>query len=69
MADDSTFRNAVDTAWFVFRTAHEDIDEADSRHCLLERYLHGRLGPREVDVEELANVGLAYLARLPEDEY
>ena len=66
--DDSSLRNAVDTAWFVFRSTHEGVDAADNRRCLLERHLCGRLETRDGDVEELANFGLAYLARLPEDE-
>lgn len=68
MVDDEPLRKAVDTAWSVFRTTHVGVDAADSRRCLLERHLHGRPEAREGDVEELANFGLAYLARLPEDE-
>jgi hypothetical protein len=66
MADD--VRKAVDTAWFVYRATHDDVDTADSRRCLLERHLHWRWEARESDLEELASFGLAYLARLPKDE-
>jgi hypothetical protein len=60
-------RQAVETAWSVYRATHDSINEADSRRCLLERHLHGRWEARESDVEELASFGLAYLAQLPED--
>jgi len=68
MADDVPLKLAVDTAWSVYRTTHQGIDAADSRRCLLERHLRGRWQAREEDVEELASFGIAYLARLPEDE-
>ncbi len=47
---------------------HDGVDAADNRRYLLERHLHGRWEAREGDVEELASFGLAYLARLPDDE-
>lgn len=68
MADDVPLKLAVDTAWSVYRITHQGIDAADSRRCLLERHLRGRWQAREEDVEELASFGIAYLARLPEDE-
>ena len=68
MVDDVTLRTAVETAWSVFCATHDGVDAADSRRCLLERHLQGRLEAREEEVEELASFGLAYLARLPEDE-
>jgi hypothetical protein len=68
MVDDVALRTAVETAWSVFCATHDGVDAADSRRCLLERHLQGRLEAREEEVEELASFGLAYLARLPEDE-
>ncbi|MEK9284723.1 MULTISPECIES: hypothetical protein [unclassified Bradyrhizobium] len=68
MADEVSLKKAVDTAWSVYRATHDGVDAADSRRCLLERHLHGRWQAREGDVEELASFGLAYLARLSEDE-
>jgi hypothetical protein len=53
----------VDTV--TLRTA---VYVADNRRCLLERHLQGRCEAREEEVDELASFGLAYLARLPEDE-
>jgi hypothetical protein len=67
MVDTPALRTAVETAWSNFYATH-DIDAANSRRCLLERHLHGRWEAREGEVEELASFGLAYLARLPEDE-
>lgn len=61
-------RSAVETAWTIYRATHDGIDAADDRRCLLERHLSGRPEARDGDVEELANFGLAYLARLPADE-
>lgn len=68
MADEVSVKKAVDTAWSVYRATHDGVDVADNRRCLLKRHLHGRSEAREGDVEELASFGLAYLARLPEDE-
>jgi hypothetical protein len=68
MVDTVALRTAVDTAWSIYRATHDDVDAADNRRCLLERHLQGRWETREGDVEELASSGLAYLARLPEDE-
>ncbi len=68
MADAFVLKTAVDTAWSVYRATHDDVDAADGRRCLLERHLHGRWKTRDDDAEELASFGLAYLARLPDDE-
>jgi len=68
MVDDESLQSAVNTAWFVFRATHDGVDAADRRRCLLERHLYGRPEAQEGDVEELANFGLVYLGRLPEDE-
>ena len=57
---------AVDTAWTIYRATHNDVHESDERRCLLERHLQQRK-PREHEVEELTNVGLAYLERLPNE--
>ena len=67
MVDTATLRTAVETAWSIFCATHDGVDAADSRRCLLERHLQGRCEARE-EVDELASFGLAYLARLPEDE-
>ena len=56
----------VDPAWFC--ATHDRVDAAESSRCLLERPLQGRCEAREEEVDELASFGLAYLARLPEDE-
>ena len=66
MVDTVALRTAVETAWSMFCATHDGVDWADSRRCLLERHL--RCEARNEDVEELANFGLAYLARLPERE-
>ena len=68
MVDIVALQIAIDTAWSVYRTTHEGVDAADNRRCRLERHLHGRWETREGGVEELASSGLAYLARLPEDQ-
>jgi hypothetical protein len=68
MVNENPLRKAVDTAWSVYRATHNGVDAADSRRCLFERHLHERSAARDGDVEELASFGLAYLARLPEDE-
>ena len=68
MVDTVALRTAVETAWTVFCATHDGVDAADSRRFLLERHLQERLESREEEVEELASFGLAYLARLPEDE-
>ncbi|MGY2908974.1 hypothetical protein ACVWVY_007995 [Bradyrhizobium sp. URHC0002] len=68
MGDTVTLRTAVEMAWFVFCATHDGVDVADNRRCLLERHLQGRREGREEEVDELASFGLAYLARLPEDE-
>ena len=68
MVDTVTLRTAVETAWPVFCATHDGVDIADSRGSLLERHLQGRCEAREEEVDELASFGLAYLARLPNDE-
>lgn len=70
MVDDGPLREAVDTAWCVYRARHRDVDAADGRRCLLERHLQGRREARESDGDalELAAFGLAYLERLSDDE-
>ena len=56
----------VDTAWSIFCATDDRVDAAESSHCTLERHLQVRA--RKGEAEELASFGLAYLARLPEDE-
>jgi hypothetical protein len=67
MAYDHPLTTAVDTAWTVYRATHEGVEESDSRRCLLARYLNGTPEAREGNVEELASLGLAYLARLQDE--
>ena len=52
MADDSSHTRAVDTAWSI----------------QLERHLYRRWEAHGSDVEELTGFGIAFLARLPEQE-
>lgn len=68
MAQDAAVGMAVNMAWTVYRGIREGVDAADGRRCLLELHLNGRAEAHEGDVEELASFGLAYLARLPEQE-
>ncbi|MBR0818170.1 hypothetical protein [Bradyrhizobium liaoningense] len=70
MVDDGPLRTAVDSAWSVYRARHRDVDAADRRRCLLERHLQGRRKASESngDAQELTGFGLAYLARLSDDE-
>jgi hypothetical protein len=68
MVDDVPLRTAVDTVWSLFRAKHRGVNAADSRRCLLERYLQGRWEARVSDAEELTGFGLVYLERLPEGE-
>ena len=64
MADKDPLRQAVQTAWSVYRAMHNDIHESDERQCLLERHLQQRSKAGENDPEELTCAGLAYLERL-----
>lgn len=68
MVEKDRLRAVVDTAWSIYRANHHEVDASDARRCLLERHLQGRPEAREGDVGELTSLGLAYLARLPEDE-
>jgi hypothetical protein len=68
MVDDVVLKNAMETAWTVYRARHPDVGARDSRRCLLERHLHRRREERQSDTEELASFGIAYLQRLPRDE-
>lgn len=65
MSDGVLLRKAVDTAWTVYLATHRDVDVADSRRCLLERHLQGRLEASQDETEELA----CYLDRIPKDEW
>jgi len=65
MAEEDLLRQAVDTAWTLYRAAHDDVHESDERRCLLERHLQQRWRAGEHDPEELTCAGLAYLERLP----
>jgi hypothetical protein len=64
---DEVFRKAVAGLDRLLAT-HRDVDVADGRRCLLERYLQGRLEASQCEIEELTCSGLAYLDRLPKDE-
>jgi hypothetical protein len=68
MVDDVPLRTAVHTVWSRYLAKHCDVDDADSRRCLLERHLQGRWEARVSEAEELTGFGLAYLERLPADE-
>jgi hypothetical protein len=68
MVDEVPTRKAVDTAWAVYLATHRDVDAADSRRCLLERHLQGRFEAAQ-GTEELTCSGLAYLDRIPEDQW
>ncbi|RXT42961.1 hypothetical protein [Bradyrhizobium betae] len=68
MVDEVVLKNATETAWTVYRARHPEVDEHDTRRCLLERHLQSRSEARESDTEELAGFGIAYLQRLPRDE-
>ena len=61
MADKFVLRQAVETAWTVYRATHGDVHELDERRCLLERHLQQA---RENDPEDLTCAGLAYLKRI-----
>jgi hypothetical protein len=69
MVDEVPLRKAVDTAWTVYLATHRDVDDADSRRCLLERHLQRSLEASQSSTEELTCSGLAYLDRVPKDEW
>jgi hypothetical protein len=68
MVDTVILRRPVETAWSVFCATRDGVDVTDNRRSLFERHLQGRCEGRKEDGDELASFGLAYLARLPEDE-
>jgi hypothetical protein len=68
MVDEVPLRKAVHTARTVYLATHPDVDIADGRRCLLERHLQGREASQS-EIEEPACSGLAYLDRLPKDEW
>src|SRR6476619_7076063 len=59
MADEDLLRQAVDTAWSVYRATHNEVHGSDERRCLLERHLQQRWKAGENDAEELTCAGLA----------
>ncbi|OSI20450.1 hypothetical protein [Bradyrhizobium canariense] len=67
MVDEVVLKNAMETAWMVYRAQHPEVDAHDSRRCLLERHLHSRSEARASDTEQLAGFGIAYLQRLSRD--
>jgi hypothetical protein len=69
MVDEVPLRKAVDTAWTVYLATHRDVDDADDRRCLLERHLQRSLEASQSETEELTCSGLAYLERVPKDEW
>jgi hypothetical protein len=69
MVDEVPLRKAVDTAWTIYLAAHRDVDVADDRRCLLERHLQRSLEAGQSETEVLTCSGLAYLDRLPKDEW
>lgn len=69
MANAVTLQVAADTAWTIFCATRSGVNASDSRRCLLERHLHERWDARGGDdAEELASMGLAYLARIVDHE-
>ncbi|MDH2348523.1 MULTISPECIES: hypothetical protein [unclassified Bradyrhizobium] len=68
MAEDPTLRRAVDTAWTLYLSMHDDVDPADGRRCLLERHLQRSRETREIDADKLTYTGINYLERLPPDD-
>jgi hypothetical protein len=44
MVDDVPLRTAVHTVWSLYLATHRDVDDAESRRCLLERHLQGEMG-------------------------
>ena len=53
MADEDLLRQAVDTAWSVYRATHNEVHGSDERRCLLERHLQQRWKAGENDTEVL----------------
>ena len=51
MVDDVPLRTAVDTVWSLYLAKHRDVDASDTRRCLLERHLQGRLAAPTPDPE------------------
>jgi hypothetical protein len=64
MAEEDLLRQAVDTAWTLYRAAHDNVHESDERRCLLERHLQQRWRAGEHDPEELTCAGLTILERI-----
>ena len=62
--DEVPLRIAVDRAWTIYLTTRSDVDPADQRRCMLERYLSEKWHAGENDPEELTCYGLSYLNRL-----
>lgn len=60
---------AVNRAWSLYLRMHNDVDPADARRCMLERYVERRWQAGERDPEELTCSGLSYLSRVPPDEW
>ena len=46
MDDKFALKLAVDRAWTVHLAVHRDVDAADQRRCLLERYLEQKMARR-----------------------
>jgi hypothetical protein len=69
MVDKVPLRKAVDTTWTVYLATHRDVDVADGRRCLMERHLQQRWEASQSNAEELTCSGLAYLDRIPKDEW
>ena len=69
MQYDYSVKVAVERAWSVHLAAHKDVDAADHRRSLLERYLCEKWRAGERDAEELTFHGLSYLARRRGEDY
>jgi hypothetical protein len=69
MEYDYSVKVAAERAWSVHLAAHKDVNAADHRRSLLERYLYEKWRAGEREPEELTYHGLSYLARLPGEDH
>ncbi|GAA0021863.1 hypothetical protein [Bradyrhizobium sp. B024] len=49
MSEDGTQRRALDTAWTLYLSMHDDVDPSDARRCLLEPHLQRSLQAQQSD--------------------
>ncbi len=69
MVDEAPLTTVLATTWTVYLATHRDVDAADSRRCLLERYLQQKWERGQGNAGELVCSGLAYLDRTIQDEW